>query len=142
MTDKLALIIEDDIVVVEIFDQALRGANLTTELICDGTTTQKRLKELVPHIVVLDIHLPGIPGQYLLSQIRADKRLEETIVLVATADAQMADALSETSDFVLAKPVSFSQPRDLTLRLHDYYHGSTQVLPGGKIIISGYKTDV
>ena len=127
MTDKLALTIEDDPDLAEIYDQALRGAGYKTEIIYDGKAAQKRLGDVVPHLIVLDILLPGISGQDLLSQIRADKRLKGTIVLVATADTTMAEVCRDSADFVLVKPIFFSQLCDIASRLHDYHQSSNRI---------------
>jgi hypothetical protein len=39
-------------------------------------------------------------------------------VVVTTADAVMAEKVRETADFVLVKPITFGQLRDLTARLN------------------------
>ncbi len=116
--NNLAMIIEDDIDLSNIFAEALKGAGFETEVIRDGALAQKRLKENIPHIVVLDMHLPHVDGAVLLTQIRADTSLKNTIVMITTADAQMGELYREQADFVLVKPISFTQLRDLTSRLH------------------------
>ena len=115
---ELALIIEDDEDLSEIFGQALSAADYEIEIIRDGAIAQDRLKEVIPAVVVLDMHLPHISGNFLLKQIRADERLAKTRVVVATADAQMGENLRGEADLVLIKPISFIQLRDLTYRLH------------------------
>ena len=115
---ELALIIEDDEDLSEIFGQALSAANYEIEIIRDGAVAQNRLKEVLPVVVVLDMHLPHVSGNILLEQIRSDQRLEKTRVVVATADAQMGDSLRGIADLVLIKPITFTQLRDLTARLH------------------------
>ncbi len=137
--NNIALIIEDDEDIAEIFDQALGNAGFQTEVIYEGELAQKRLQEVVPHVIVLDMHLPGVSGQELLTQIRSDRRLLEAIVLVATADAMLAEVHRDKADFVLVKPISFSQLRDLASRLHDYHHGKTGPLGYDKVIKGGYK---
>ena len=87
---KFALIIEDDIDLSTIFAEALKNATYDTEVIHDGNTALKRLATTTPDVVVLDLHLPGVDGTNILREIRADKRLSETRVLVATADARLA----------------------------------------------------
>ncbi len=139
---KLALVVEDDEDIAEIFNQSLINSGFTTEVIHDGAVAQQHLKEVVPHIVVLDIHLPNVSGQTLLKQIRADARLVETIVLVATADAMIADLDRDQADFVLVKPISYMQLRDLTSRLIDYAHGKTGPLGVDRIIKGGFKPQV
>jgi DNA-binding response OmpR family regulator len=116
MTD-FALIIEDDEDLSEIFGQALIAANFSTEIIRDGAVAQQRLKEVIPTVVILDMHLPNVAGDTLLAQIRADARLAKTNVVVTTADALMGDMMRDTADFVLIKPITFTQLRDLTSRL-------------------------
>ncbi|MDI6770516.1 MAG: response regulator [Anaerolineales bacterium] len=118
MTD-LAYVIEDDEDLSMIFGEALIAANYRVETITDGLKARQRLQEEIPHLVLLDLHLPGLSGAELLAQIRADARLAKTIVVIATADARLGDALHEVADFVLVKPISFTQLRDLTTRLHN-----------------------
>ncbi len=117
--NDFALIIEDDEDLSEIFGQAVSAANFSIEIIRDGSVAQKRLTEDInPTVIVLDIHMPGVEGDVLLEQIRANKRLVGTKVIVATADAQMGEVVRDAADFVLIKPVTFGQLRDLALRLH------------------------
>jgi len=115
---EIALIIEDDEDLSEIFGQALSAANYEIEIIRDGAVARDRLKEVLPVVVVLDMHLPNLSGNILLKQIRADERLKKTRVVVATADAQMGESLRGVADLVLIKPITFTQLRDLTFRLH------------------------
>jgi DNA-binding response OmpR family regulator len=113
----LALIIEDDPKLSVIFAQALRQAEFDIEVIDDGNTALTRLAETVPAVVVLDLHLPGVSGDKILRQIRADERLAATRIMLATADALMAQGLRHNADLVLLKPISFNQLRDLASRL-------------------------
>ncbi len=118
MTHSLALIIEDDKKLAEIFAQALKAAGYQTEGIQDGQEALERLTEITPAVVVLDLHLPRVSGKDILRQIRADARLAKTRVMLATADPLMAETLRDTADLVLLKPISFNQLRDLAARLH------------------------
>lgn len=114
----LALIIEDNEDQNLVFTTALEQAGYYTESIQDGTKAQKRLAEVIPKIVVLDLHLPGIDGEKLLRQIRDDRRLTNTRVILATADALLASALQSQADFVFLKPISFSQLNQLAIRFN------------------------
>ena len=118
MAQPLAFIIEDDPKLANIFAEALRGAGFETEIIQEGRTARDRLAETIPALVVLDLHLPYLSGEDLLFHIRADKRLAETRIILATADPRMAENLREEADLVLIKPISFVQLRDLAARLH------------------------
>ncbi len=101
----------------DIFTYALEAADFVTELIADGDLARARLAEIVPSVVVLDLHLPHVSGEDLLQQIRADERLTRTRVMFATADARLANYLRQQSDLVLLKPISPAQLRDLAKRL-------------------------
>jgi CheY-like chemotaxis protein len=120
MTDEskpLAFIVEDDEKLVMIFARALEEAGFKVQKAMDGQLAIQLLSNLDPVVVVLDLHLPGATGDKVLATIRSNDRLKKTTVILATADQIMADSLSEQSDFVLLKPISFSQLRDLTARL-------------------------
>ena len=117
MTKPLALIIEDDKDLADIFTIALQSADFETETIEDGQKALERLAEVVPAVVVLDLNLPYVSGDEILRHIRADERLSETRVMLATANAPLADMLRQESDLVLLKPISPSQLRALAARL-------------------------
>ena len=115
---ELCLIVEDDEDLAAIFTEALENADYEVETIRNGLVAQRRLFEVQPHLVVLDMHIPIISGPDILKQIRSDERLERTVVVIATADARLGEAYTDIADFVLIKPITFTQLRDLTARLH------------------------
>lgn len=116
MTKPLALIVEDDAQISRIFSIALQ-TDFETEVIGDGSTALERLKHITPKIIILDLNLPGTPGRTILAAIRSDPKLSKTYVILCTADEQQADALNTEADFILLKPVSPTQLRDLASRL-------------------------
>lgn len=113
----LAFIIEDDQDLSTIFADALETVGYQVVQITDGLIAQERLKEEIPFLILLDMHLPYVSGADLLIQIKADERFNETTVILTTADARMAEAYEGLADFVMVKPISFVQLRDLTSRL-------------------------
>ena len=115
---ELALVVEDDEDLAIIFTAALQEANYRVETIRDGLLAQRRLSQVEPQLVILDLHIPYVSGGEILNQIRADTRLKCTTVVIASADARLAEMYNDTTDFVLIKPFSFKQLRDLTARLH------------------------
>lgn len=114
--EKLALVIEDDPAQQEIFSQAVKMAGFTVEVIGQGDEALKRLEDVIPQLVILDLHLPTVSGDEILAVIRADERLASVPVILATADPILAETLSDSSDLVLLKPISFMQLRDLASR--------------------------
>ena len=118
MRDRSALIIEDNRDLAIIFSQALQAAGFVTAIIEDGQQALSRLEIVAPDLVVLDLHIPTVSGVDVLRRIRADVRLAETRVIVATADSSVTKGLREQADLVLIKPVSFTQLRDLAARFY------------------------
>jgi two-component system cell cycle response regulator DivK len=117
MSDR-AMIIEDDEDLADIFAEALRGVGYEVEHIADGKLAEDRLKNgAIPFIILLDMHLPHVSGGDLLTTIKEDNRFEKTTIIITTADARMGDMYREQADFVLIKPISFVQLRDITARL-------------------------
>lgn len=117
MDNLFALIVEDDQDLAIIFATALQEAGFETQIIRSGDTALMWLSSIVPEIVVLDLHLPRVSGTDILHQIRADERLTDTKVIIATADSRMAESLQDKADLILLKPIGFSQLRDLATRL-------------------------
>jgi CheY-like chemotaxis protein len=117
MNKPLALIIEDDDDLSEIFSMSLRGGGFETEIVRDGLVALERLAGVPPAVVVLDLHLPHITGATIMNHIRADGRFAKTAVIVTTADARLADDMRSKADLVLLKPVSVDQLRDLAKRM-------------------------
>lgn len=117
MSKPLALIIEDDSKLSTIFAEALRKADFDIEVAQDGQIALEQLKITIPAVVVLDLNLPHVSGHDILREIRADERLTNTRVILATADAVRAEGLRADADLVLIKPISFNQLRDLAIRL-------------------------
>lgn len=115
----LALIIEDDEDLANIFAEALRGIGFEVELIADGRVAQERLKNgIPPFLILLDMHLPHVSGGDILTNIiKKEEHLAKTMVIITTADARMGETYSDMADFVMIKPISFVQLRDLTSRL-------------------------
>jgi DNA-binding response OmpR family regulator len=116
-SEPLAFIEEDDEKLAVIFARALQEAGFKVQQAMDGQRAIQALSNMEPAVIVLDLHLPGATGDKVLASIRSNDRLKKTTVILATADQIMADSLSEQADFVMLKPISFSQLRDLTARL-------------------------
>jgi len=117
--NKLALIIEDDEDLANIFAEALRGVGFEVEIVADGKVAQERLHndETAPFLILLDMHLPRVSGADLLADMKKDERFNDTTIIITTADARMGETYGDQVDFVLIKPISFVQLRDLTSRL-------------------------
>ncbi|HEX9923679.1 MAG TPA: response regulator [Anaerolineae bacterium] len=117
MTQTNILIIEDDRKLAEIYSVALQSVGFETKIVNDGRKVFEALAEQLPGIIILDLHLPHVSGLDILNQLQADERLNDTRIIVATADARAGDMLRDTADLILLKPVSIEQLISLARRL-------------------------
>jgi CheY-like chemotaxis protein len=116
MSKPLAFIIEDDLRLNNIFRLTLE-ADFEIRSIMDGAQAIEQLNQTSPALIVLDMNLPGASGQEILGHIRSQKRLKDTKIIMATADALQADLFEHMVDLVLLKPVSPVQLHELAVRI-------------------------
>lgn len=98
------LIIDDSATVVSSLTQQLKSADC---LVCDANDAESGL-ELArterPHLIFLDIMLPGMNGYSALRKIRRDPDLKDTPVIVMSASTKAAEYYfgnhSEADDFM------------------------------------------
>ncbi len=118
MTKPLALIIDDDPKIAELFAFALETADFETVKAFDGKTALEKLAALDPLLITLDMYLPDAFGGDILRQIRQDDRLKNAWVVVATGEGKSLDAQIEAdADFVLVKPLDIEQLSRVVSRL-------------------------
>jgi DNA-binding response OmpR family regulator len=117
MIKNFALVIEDDEDLSGIFTKALQTSGFEVESIMDGQVAEARLKEIVPSVIVIDLHLPHVSGPTLLKQIHANPAFNKTRTIITTADNVQAEIYRDLATIVLIKPILFSQLRDLSARL-------------------------
>jgi DNA-binding response OmpR family regulator len=117
LTEPRALVIEDDPNLGQIFSEALKAAGFVAQWVDDGEIAKQMLATEQPHVIILDLHLPNISGEQLLGFIRQQRHLTFTRVILATADAALADRIRTEADLVLLKPISFTQLQSLAQRM-------------------------
>ncbi len=83
--DKI-LIVDDEVVVCDLLKNylTLKGYEVYTAL--DGYTAINKVKEVCPHLVLLDIVMPGISGIQLLKEIKKLNPKTEVIMITAVPD--------------------------------------------------------
>lgn len=118
MSLPLALILEDDPKLAELYETVLQQCNYETRIIDSGRDAQKSLATLLPTFILLDIHLPYVSGMDLLKQIQADQRFKGTTTIVMTADLYTAKELEGKVEHVLLKTHGIARLREIATRAH------------------------
>ena len=97
-----------------------RPRTILIQVIDDGKVAIDRLDETEPYLIVLDLHLPNVPGDKILDYIIKQDHLKDVRVIIASADGQLADFQgfkNKSQLMIMQKPVSFDQLTLLSRRL-------------------------
>jgi DNA-binding response OmpR family regulator len=108
------LVVDDEPIVRDVVVRYLRRDGFETLEAADGDTARKLIETGSPHLVVLDVMLPGIDGLALCRWIRSRGELP---VIMLTARGEEADrivGLELGADDYVTKPFS---PRELAVRV-------------------------
>jgi CheY-like chemotaxis protein len=126
------LFVEDNLNDADLTLEAFKGANFSNciHLVRDGAEAldflfcqgryQQRTFDSGPHMVLLDLNLPKIPGLEILRRIKADPRTRSIFVVVLTSSKYDRDIESSKrlgADAYIVKPVDFQNLSEVTPRL-------------------------
>jgi signal transduction histidine kinase/CheY-like chemotaxis protein/HPt (histidine-containing phosphotransfer) domain-containing protein len=78
----------------------------------EGSSGVALARELRPDLILLDLHLPDIPGEQVLAALRGDHELADTPVIIVSADASPVQAkrlLAAGANGYLTKPFDIDQ---------------------------------
>ena len=110
------LIADDEASVVELVRVTLEDERVRVVAASDGVTALALATEIEPHLVLLDVNMPGWDGVEVCRRLRADARFTSTPIVMLTAAARPDDVrrgLEAGATEYLIKP--FSPVRLLTL---------------------------
>ena len=101
----------------------LQGGGFETETVSNGQAALKRLQQITPALVLVDLHLPLVSGEAILERLERDDRFSGVRVLLISADVKNAERLRERVDLVLVKPISVRELRAQVERLFSVDRG-------------------
>jgi len=114
------LIVEDDVQAAGLLSRMLVHVGCQVRQAYDGEAAVCEAQKFRPHIVFLDISLPGIDGFEVARQIRKESPGSEMVLVALTGYCQAADRQrSKEAGFKphLAKPVSFEVIQDIVTKV-------------------------
>jgi CheY-like chemotaxis protein len=79
---KKILIIEDDQIVANVYRNKLAVEGYAAEVAPDGETGLRVMRTFKPHILLVDLMLPGISGVDVIKEIRAEPEFSKVPVIV------------------------------------------------------------
>ncbi len=103
-----ALIVEDEASIADAVRRGLLAEGFAVDVAVDGVDGLWKATSVEYDVVLLDIMLPGLSGQEVLSRMRAEKVWSPVLMLTARDDDKdIVDALDLGADDYLIKPFSF-----------------------------------
>jgi DNA-binding response OmpR family regulator len=103
------LIADDETSVVELVRVTLEDERIRVVAASDGLTALALASEIEPHLVLLDVNMPGWDGIEVCRRLRADARFTSTPIVMLTAAVRPDDirrGLEAGATEYLTKPFS------------------------------------
>lgn len=115
---KMVLVVEDDEDIAYVLKTVLEDAGYSVFSLTDSTSVFEVIKTISPHLILLDIWMPGIDGLSITRQLkqRGSSFRVPIILLSATTDGKEQARLSGADDFI-AKPFDMD---NLLLKVQTY----------------------
>jgi len=144
MTAKKILVVDDDVKTVELVKLYLErdGCNVITAY--DGLEALRMFREQHPHLVVLDVMLPGINGVEICRILRGESDVPIIMLTARTRDEDKLTGLDTGADDYVTKPFS---PGELAARVRAIFRrlpaerGPTEIT-SGDIVMNFPKREV
>lgn len=101
---KKILIIEDDVTIQTQLRNLLSGNGYEVSAVTDFSQAIRQLREFAPHLVILDIKLPGNNGFDICSQIRTFSDIPIVFVTSSSTDMDELSSIMLGADAFITKP--------------------------------------
>lgn len=103
---KRILLVEDEVSLLQLLTLVLTKEGYEVHACQTGREAVSRMKELHPHLVLLDVMLPGLDGRAIASIMEQDDELSGIPIIIMSAlveSAHMFQQFPQVKDFC-AKP--------------------------------------
>ncbi|NTV29467.1 MAG: response regulator [Candidatus Omnitrophica bacterium] len=88
---KKILVVDDDVNVVKLFQKRLESSGYAVISAADGEDGLRKVREVKPDLVLLDVMMPGMDGFSVVREIKSDPELKSIPVLIVTAKGDLGD---------------------------------------------------
>ncbi len=108
--DKIrVLIVDDEPDVADVLNEAATGFGHRTAVALNGVQAVRAVREFSPHVVLLDIRMPGIDGHTVLDHLKGSPHPPAIIIVSGNQDEQEARELLQRGAFdYVTKPVGLT----------------------------------
>src|SRR6267378_8213110 len=108
--DKIrVLIVDDEPDIADVLNEAATGFGHRTAVALNGVQAIRAVREFAPHVVLLDIRMPGIDGHTVLDHLRGSPQPPTIIIVSGNHQEDEARELLQRGAFdYVTKPVDFA----------------------------------
>jgi len=102
-------VVDDEAAVCNALKEFLTLKGYEAETAQDGPTALKKVEEFRPHIVLLDIIMPGMGGTDVLKEIRRKNPKTEIIMITGVVDEELANKMIKLGAYdYITKPIDLN----------------------------------
>jgi DNA-binding response OmpR family regulator len=112
---RTILVIEDELKIVHIIKAYLEKEGFQVIAVTDGAAGLNAIETRHPDLIILDLMLPLIPGETILTKLRQTSEIPVLILSAKCSEEERIFGLNIGADDYLIKPFS---PRELVARVH------------------------
>ncbi|MCX5648936.1 MAG: diguanylate cyclase [Planctomycetota bacterium] len=112
MSSTAVLLVDDEPDIRCVVAAKLRAAGYTVETASDGPEACRRMAESPPHVVLLDVMMPGMSGIEVCRWVRSQPAVQHAYVIFLTAKSQVSDRVSGLdagADDYVVKPFDLNE---------------------------------
>jgi DNA-binding response OmpR family regulator len=119
MEQVRVLIVDDELFVGELLKEYLSIKGYEALAVSNGEDAMSVSVQFQPHIVILDIRMPGMSGMEVLKNIKAKSKATGVIMLSAYGDTETVDeAFQLGANHYLQKPMNLNHLVETLILLH------------------------
>jgi two-component system phosphate regulon response regulator PhoB len=117
---RCVLIVEDDDNIATALEYVISREGLDQDRVGNGADAMRRIRDLRPDLVLLDVMLPEVSGYDICRTVRQDKSLGNVKILMMTARGSTTErrkGLALGADGFISKPFELNELRSEVRRL-------------------------
>ncbi len=138
---ETVLVIEDEQDVVDLLRYNLNRSGFTVSIADNGLTGLEKARAERPDIIILDLMLPGMPGEKVCKALKEDSSTAAIPIIMLTAKAepdQRIQGLEMGADDYVPKPFS---PKELVLRVQALVRRMRKAEQGSHLEVDQFRVD-
>lgn len=99
------LVIDDDKISLEISERILKKRGFSVMTANSGAQGIERAREKQPHVIILDVIMPGMDGWQVLDQLKLDESTRDIPIIMQSMLSERELGLAKGADDYLTKPI-------------------------------------